>query len=198
MAVYESAATGEGSLPVELVAFSGVADGPTVRLAWATASETNNAGFVVEHRQHDAWADASPQIAGHGTTERHAYTFEMLGLAPGTHVFRLRQIDTDGTVAYSAAVAVERRAEEAFALVGPMPNPARNATTVAFDLAEAGPARVELFNLLGRRLLTGFDGFAPAGRTNVRFGLEALPAGTYLVHAQSGSTRATQRLVRGN
>ena len=73
-------ADGPVSLPVELVAFTATADGRTARLSWTTASETNNAGFTVEQKIGDAWADRG-FVAGRGTTtERSDYAFTVAGL----------------------------------------------------------------------------------------------------------------------
>ncbi len=46
-------------------------------------------------------------VEGQGTTtEAHAYTHRVEGLAPGTHRFLLRQVDFDGRFAYGPEVAV--------------------------------------------------------------------------------------------
>ena len=142
-----AAATGQesGPVPVELVAFTAQSDGPAVRLAWATASETANAGFHVEARAaaDPAWR-ALAFVPGHGTTaERHAYAFDA-ALAPGVYRFRLRQVDLDGTATTSAEVeaAVAPRRS------GLYPNPARARATFAYD--GAAPAEATLHDARGR------------------------------------------------
>ncbi|NBC96906.1 MAG: hypothetical protein GVY27_11190, partial [Deinococcus-Thermus bacterium] len=98
------------ALPVELTAFTARRDGDAIRLAWTTASETNNAGFEVQRRRSgnedaDAWEPLG-FVEGHGTTtEAQTYRFTDRDLpyaAPGA-VYRLRQVDTDGTETLSEA-----------------------------------------------------------------------------------------------
>ena len=103
---FEAAFDGPTALPVELVAFEAVAAGRTARLSWTTASETNNAGFAVEQKVGETWAERG-FVSGHGTTtERHDYAFQTGDLPFGRHSFRLRQGDLDGSVHYSAVVEV--------------------------------------------------------------------------------------------
>lgn len=52
----------------------------------------------------------------------------------------------------------------ALALEPPRPNPGRGALGLAFTLATASPARLELLDLAGRRVLTHDPGAPGAGR----------------------------------
>lgn len=152
-------------LPVELASFSAQVDGSSVRLMWSTVSETNNLGFVVQRRQNDRWVAASALIAGHGTTtERSAYTFDVPGLTAGQHAFRLQQIDTDGTVAYSSMLNVEvkiNRALRATLLAG---------TRLRIETDAPQRVQVQMFDVLGRVLQT--EAIEVDGTTTL-----ALPAG---------------------
>ena len=119
-------------LPVELTGFEATADGRAAQLRWRTASETNNDGFEVQHRGPGAtgWRDAG-FVEGHGTTETpQRYAFRVEDLAPGAHVFRLKQIDRDGGFKHSKTVEVTIAAGEAFALRAAGPNPFRDRTQV--------------------------------------------------------------------
>ena len=143
------------SLPVELVAFTAATDQASVRLAWTTASETNNVGFVVEQQLPTDWAEVG-FVPGHGTTtERHDYTFTVANAAPGRQTFRLRQHDTDGAIHYSAPITVEvpvttdDLAPDGFALrVTPLP--ARSSVTITPALPANATGRVEVLDVLGR------------------------------------------------
>jgi hypothetical protein len=72
-------------------------------------------------------------------------------------------------------------------LIGASPNPAAGELHVAFSLADDGAARLELFDLAGRRVASHEVGHMGAGWHRVPLtGGERLPAGVYLV-------RLTQR-----
>ena len=67
-------------------------------MQWRTTSETNNAGFEAQHRSPEqaAW-ETLRFVPGAGTTTQpQDYRFRTGALAPGTHAFRLRQVDLDG------------------------------------------------------------------------------------------------------
>ena len=83
-------ATGVAVLPVELVSFEAVQDDDAVVLQWATASETNNAGFDVEQQAEGGVWDRVGFVEGAGTTAApQRYTLRVDGLAPGTYRFRV-------------------------------------------------------------------------------------------------------------
>lgn len=67
------------------------------------------------------------------------------------------------------------------------PNPATDASTAMIDLNRGGRIRVELFNAIGERVATLFDGVAG---TSLRLALPALSTGSYVLHV-SGSEAAS-------
>ncbi|NBB72554.1 MAG: hypothetical protein GVY35_02630, partial [Bacteroidetes bacterium] len=143
------------TLPVELTRFTATAGASAVLLEWATAGETNNSGFAVE-RQVDG--DAFARIAfveGHGTTAApQTYRFADTDLPFGTEhaVYRLKQIDTDGTATYSPNVEVDLGTPDALVLHGNFPNPFRGQTTIRYELPAATHVQMEVYNVLGRRV----------------------------------------------
>ncbi|MDX1548459.1 MAG: PQQ-dependent sugar dehydrogenase [Rhodothermales bacterium] len=188
-------------LPVELVRFEAATDGDAVALAWATASETNNAGFEVQTRT----ASGAPQdaewrvlgfVEGAGTTlEPQQYAYRAEGVAPGPHAFRLKQIDFDGTFEYSPEVEVQVEVAGAYSLSSAHPNPFQTATRFTLTLAKAQAVRVEVYDVLGRLVTVLQDGPLEGGIPHV-FTLEAgtLPSGLYAYHV-SGETFAVTKPV---
>jgi hypothetical protein len=73
------------------------------------------------------------------------------------------------------------------------PNPARTTATAWFD-ADGGPATVEVFDALGRRVATAFEGEA-SGRVSVSLPVAGLPPGVYLVRVTVGRRVESARLV---
>src|SRR5690606_23287133 len=108
----------------------------------------------------------------------------------------------DGSTSeFSAAVQLPVSNEEdavptASALHAPYPNPLRTRATLRYDLAEAAPVRLVLFDVLGRTVRTLDEGARPAGRHEVALDAAGLPAGVYVVRIEAGAFRAAQKLVR--
>ncbi len=175
-----------GMLPVELVAFTATLDGTSAHLAWSTASETNNAGFDVEHRSGADSFRAVGFVPGHGTKlETSSYAQTVTGLAPGTHLFRLRQVDFDGAFEYSPEVELTLEADGlALALVG---LPASEALRGTLIVPNAGSARVTLYDVLGRKQA---EQDVPAGAFT--FDVSTFAAGSYVLRVESGSQAITR------
>ncbi len=182
-------------LPVELTSFEAVADGPSVRLTWTTVSETNNAGFDVEHHAGNgtAW-ERLAFVEGRGSaTTPGAYTYVAEHLAPGVHRFRLRQVDFDGAFAYGPSVSVSVDLPEAYRLSAPYPNPFNPETRLTLTVARPQRVRVAVYDVLGRRVATLFDGVLTADAPRpIRFDAAGLPGGLYLVHASGEHFTATR------
>lgn len=96
-----------GSLPVEWLYFNGVAQGNTAYLNWATATESNSDYFSVERMDADGSFSSIGTIpaAGNSSMTRR-YAYNDAGLSAGTHYYRIRQVDFDGSYSFSAIRAV--------------------------------------------------------------------------------------------
>ncbi len=86
------------------------------------------------------------------------------------------------------------------ALARPVPNPARQATTISFTSPRDADARIEVYDTTGRRVRVLVDGRLLRGRHSLRWDLRdeqrgAVPAGVYLVRAQVGGWEGRQRIA---
>lgn len=184
-------------VPVELVLFEGepLPDGQ-VRLSWRTLSETTNLGFEVQRRNGEAWEKIG-FVRGQGnSTARNDYSFidAPRDRAAGDNIFpngsvtyRLKQIDADGTEAYSPIVAVDLLPGQ-FALGQNYPNPALTGSLVSipFQLPVESGAEVAVYNALGQKVAvpasnrTRAAGYYTAEWDARAPGGALLPAGLYL------------------
>ncbi|RMH68818.1 MAG: hypothetical protein D6685_01785 [Bacteroidetes bacterium] len=157
-----------GALPVELTAFEGRVEGQTVRLIWSTASETNNAGFEVEQALvtaagPGAWRQIG-YVAGAGTTDTpQTYTYPVAAVEPGVYRYRLKQVDYDGTFAYSPEVEVQIQPAGAHYLSPAHPNPFHARAAFTLTLTRPQQVTVAVYDALGRRVTVLQDGYLEAG-----------------------------------
>jgi hypothetical protein len=193
--------TTDTPLPVELASFEAARNGNVVELRWQTASETNNAGFRVQHEtRNDGWTKlgfVESKAAGGTTTETQRYRFSVGDdLSPGPHHFRLQQVDLDGSTHLSDAVTVEVPMQEALRLGAPSPNPVLGAATLSFAVKQETEATIAVYNTLGQKVATPYRGTPPAGRTmDVTVRTESLPSGQYFVRLRAGDQTRTRRLT---
>lgn len=136
------------TLPVELVSFTGTARDKSVLLEWRTVNEENNDRFVVE-RSHDGRSFRQighlAALEGGRATERD-YQFIDRAPLPGQNLYRLRQLDLDGSFAIYGPVVVHFASNDRFLY----PNPARETLRIAGTFT--GEETLTLLAADGRRL----------------------------------------------
>ena len=78
------------------------------------------------------------------------------------------------------------------------PNPFNQSTTIRFGLREPGSVRLRVVDMLGRTVAVVLDAYRSAGRHEVRFEANRLPAGTYLYQLEASGSVATgvMQLIR--
>ena len=84
---------------------------------------------------------------------------------------------------------------DGFSLAQSTPNPVSGTATLAFSLGAPRHATVEVFNVLGQRVLTAVDGQLPAGPTRVSIDTASLAAGVYVYRLSAGDYVATGRMT---
>ncbi len=95
----------------------------------------------------------------------------------------------------TVGVEDEAEAPQALRLWQNYPNPFNPATTIRYTLPVAGPVRLEVFDVLGRRVAVLVDGVAPPGTREVTFDARGLPGGTYFYRLLSGRRIETRAML---
>ena len=185
----------DNNLPVELTSFEAVVAGTDVHLSWTTASELNNAGFAIELSAQGRDFEQVQFVEGAGTTTTsQTYEVTLPGIAAGTYTFRLKQIDFDGTFAYSETQEVVITSS-VYHLAQSYPNPFNPQTRIQYTLPVSNHVHLEVFDLMGRKIQTLVDQVQPAGTHAVLFEAHDLPNGTYVYRLNAGSFSETKTMV---
>jgi N-acetylneuraminic acid mutarotase len=186
----------DNSLPVELVAFTARNTAEGVQLTWRTASEQNNAGFEVQRRSEKAseW-QVLGFVRGAGTTaEAQSYTF-LDKSASGKVQYRLKQIDFDGQFEYSNVIEVDAGLPKQFALEQNYPNPFNPSTTIRYQLPVASEVKLEVYDVLGKKIATLVNERQSAGSYQVVWNASGLSSGTYFYRLQAGTFVETKKMI---
>jgi surface protein len=186
-------------LPVELAEFEGTATERNVRLTWQTASETNNAGFKVQWQREDSWTQigyVDSKTQGGTTSETKSYNYTADDLPVGTHQFRLKQVDLDGSSTLTDPVSVKIQMQEAVKLTAPAPNPVSSTATLSFAVKEQTETTITLYNTLGQRVATLYEGTPQTGeQQRTQLNATGLSSGTYFLRLQAGAHTTTQQVT---
>jgi hypothetical protein len=193
-----------GALPVELVALTAQSTRKTVTLNWTTATETDNAGFEIERRLmangslHSSDWTSIGFVEGKGTsTSRTQYSFADKGLSPGRYAYRIKQIDRNGSTAYTAATEVEvGLAPKEFTLSQNYPNPFNPTTTIEFTLEKDGRVVLKLFDAIGRELATLLDENRTAGYyQSVTLDASRFGSGMYVYRIEANGKLLSRKML---
>jgi hypothetical protein len=181
---------GVNPLPIELLEFSARPNGNQVDVSWSTASEINNERFEVERSSNAQNFAKVATVAGAGNSNTLlSYSASDTQPLQGVSYYRLKQIDYNGSYAYSEIVPV---------VFGGNATPQLQFAGIRSGLLELDfslplhDAKVSVFDLSGRLITT------QQGNETVKMQLAAdmLSEGVYLVSIESRELRTT-RLVAG-
>jgi hypothetical protein len=188
----------QGALPViwgRVFALK-VSDGHLVR--WSTFREINSGHFIVERKRsnEDLFTAVSGLIPSAGNiNEEQWYEFTDTDVRQaGRYVYRIRQVDRDGTFSYSQEVSlmVDENLQ-----VDVYPNPTATDATVEIRLEADAEISVMLFGSEGKHIKTIKEKVLfEKGKVSIPIMMNDLAQGVYTVVIQIGGTRLEKRLVK--
>lgn len=170
LAVDQIRVTGNIVVPVRWASFTGRSLAGDVVLDWGTTEETNVRSFEVERWNDESGYSPIGMVAPKGSGS----SYEFVDRQPnaGSNLYRIRQVDLDGTFTYSEVVAVEYAPTERILL---HPNPSNNKCTVNWE--EAADGEIRIMDMTGRLIRS--QGFQATNTAEIS--RADLPAGLYLV-----------------
>ena len=173
-----------GLLPVKYTSFDALVNDKSVLLKWTTEQEINNDHFEVERsfNGHDFSTiglvlDAQSTA---GTTKSYMFKDNSPELSNKSVIYyRLKQINYNGTYAYSSVLAVKLESKNGITLQV-SPNPFIDKLTIRFASKENGNAEIRIINMTGQPVLTKQSTISK-GFNNIQIdGLVRLANGTYI------------------
>jgi hypothetical protein len=190
-------------LPVEMTSFTAVAQKTSALLAWSTATEVNNYGFEVERSgmPNTGLGTMNWQkfgfIAGAGTSNApHEYSFMDKNVPPGCYMYRLKQINRDGSFEYSQSVKVEvETAPYVFSLSQNYPDPFNPTTNITYSLRSDGNVRLVVYDILGGEVGVLVNGVQTAGSHQVMFSGSNLGSGIYFYKLESSGQTIIKKMI---
>ncbi len=170
-------------VPVEMISFVAKSQYGKITLNWSTSTEVNNHGFEIQRIKKDTedkWLTIG-FVEGKGTTaDQSDYKYiDNKTTGSGEYVYRLKQIDFDGTFSYSEEVTIASSPTE-FELTQNYPNPFNPSTTISYKLPTDGYVELSIFNSLGEELETIVNEYQSAGTYNISYNVKSsMSSGIY-------------------
>ncbi len=175
-------------VPVELSDFQVEQNGNNIVLRWKTITETNSIGFEIERENANGdWARIG-FIKGKGTSigiTEYSYIDE--NPLNGINIYRLKQIDFDGTIKYYLSKEVSFNLNIEYKLYQNYPNPFNPVTNIKFDLPFESEVRLVIINTLGEIVEIIENNKRLKGSYEVQWGNKNYPSGVYLLILNANS-----------
>ncbi len=188
-------------LPVELSGFEVNQKGNSIELNWQTATEVNNKGFEIERKFSSDWITIGFRI-GNGTTTspvKYIYKDDLNNIShSGNIIYRLKQIDYNGTYKYSKEISVNfNSVPEEYSLLQNYPNPFNPTTVIKYSVKENTQVVLKVFDILGREVSTLINEEKQPGAYTVNFDAAAagLSSGTYFYTIKAGNFVQTKKML---
>ncbi len=185
---YFSFGTATGTLPVELLSFTGGKEGGVVDLFWQTASEVNSDYYLIERSADGNYPEIIGQIPAAGSSYTVLnYSFTDKNPLPQNNYYRLKSVDKDGSCAVSRTIAIDFTGNETNK-ISLYPNP-------VYDLLELKTddlsGKIRMLNTNGQlQFEINIQNF------NTQIDVHELPQGIYLMEFISKNNFQTVKFVK--
>ncbi|MEO0894956.1 MAG: S8 family serine peptidase [Bacteroidota bacterium] len=182
------------TFPVEYVYLQGQQEEAFITLEWATGLELNNDKFIVEKEKGDIFQPIGEVIGAGNSSVINEYSFVDRNPVAGTQVYRLRQVDFNGTFEYSPRVEVFF--EPGFTLSAPS-RYVISQGPYEFEVYDQAFQAIEVNWLdLQGRMVKNWNIRPNSDVFKINLSLPSLSSGMYIMQIkQSGRTLATQKVL---
>jgi predicted lipoprotein with Yx(FWY)xxD motif len=204
--IYASRVFSDGALPVTLSSFSAQVDPSvmSVLLKWKTVTEVDNYGFEVElyESRTNHWNKIG-FVAGAGNSNSPKYYefVDRLHHNGAILVYKLKQIDNNGSFSYSNKVEVDITPKK-FVLYQNYPNPFNPTTKINYSIPAADPdskasqgITLKIYDILGREVRTLVSKKEKPGNYEVEFNASKFASGIYFYELKTKKFRSIKKMI---
>ena len=180
--------TRNNTLPVTLLSFNAILNGADVETSWKVALEDNVGSYVVQHSLFaNSYNDIGNIQALNNGAATSSYNFKHVSVPAGKNFYRLKIIDADGAVKYSAVrlVTIDKNVDVSF-----YPNPLKDKLHIIVNNQGGEGVDLKIINAVGQQMWSR----KTIGKVEVDVS-HWLP-GIYLLIADDGKTINTHKIQR--
>ena len=166
------------------------------RISWTTTRETVEY-FHVERSQDGRQFTKVGQVKGQSGLSGNGYLFldkdALSSTVPAWH-YRIKQVETNGDISYSALVTLRVQNSSTFDLS--VINPVTDRIHLSVNLAEASNVSIAIADVQGRNIYTANKSLH-AGTNYISLDdLDRLPSGSYLISVTDGNNKISRKLIQ--
>lgn len=203
---------GDNSLPVTLKSFDAALKDQKVILSWMTASEIENAGFILERKlkTEPDWEiighyRSNPALEGQGNNAAETvYQFADSNVdAAKIYLYRLSDVSFNGKITTHQSIEVSTEnllMPEKYELKNAYPNPFNPSTLIRYALPEQSNVRIDVFDLMGRQIKNLVNENQNAGWHEILWNgqnelKQNVSSGIYFYKMHTGKYNVTKKVI---
>ncbi|CAA6811890.1 MAG: CHU domain-containing protein [uncultured Aureispira sp.] len=179
-------------LPLQFMSFEAELIGERkALLTWVTEEENDNVTFELEKAVSNRNSGLTyEKIATVNGSSAKEYSHTQPNLVRGTHYFRIKTIELDGTITYSPIKALIVQPQNY--VIAVYPNPSEGTVWIdVTDHVSAEKINIEVFNNIGQKVST----HSSNNETKIKLDLSHLPNGSYIIKMSSSSIQKNIKLT---
>jgi len=217
-----SDAQNDASLPVELLSFDAEVLADSVVLKWTTATELENAFWIIErkelsHYEYNMIQDGAMTIEKTQNVYRQLTQIQGMGSKPTStdyifvdhdvdlsdvYAYRLSSVSINGEIEYFKPVIASYyngKTPETYTLEQNYPNPFNPLTTIRYQLPYDSRVIIEVYNILGQSVIRLVDDKQDAGFYDVQWNAqgrngEKVASGVYIYRMMAEAIDSHEKL----
>jgi hypothetical protein len=204
----------DSPLPVTLSHFNAHMQDSGILIEWITASELNNASWIIEKKPEDKFITAPSssdpnlsdtddgyreliRIEGYGNTSASSnYQYLDTDVSPDTYYrYRLADISYSGKKTYHYSVLAAYKTPVSYRLDQNYPNPFNPTTMISYQLPKTSEVKLSVYNLSGQKMATLVSQIQQAGYHQVEWDAGGLASGIYYFLIKAGEFKQVKKMV---
>ncbi len=179
-------------LPVTWMSFIAKKKGNAVELEWITGSEKDAGVFIVERSLDGKNFQDIGLVNALNNSNGGRYSYTDQDIFSGNIYYRIRQVDTDGTVDFSIVRVVNSSLEKSLIIA---PNPIDEMISIKLYDGEINEVvSVQIYNALGQEVYSNESTSSLLGNTPIN--LSHLSTGAYAIKITTRDTKWFERIIK--
>jgi hypothetical protein len=179
---------GLGVLPANLLSFSGVRKSNANHLKWTVAQELAVESYELERSENGrTWSKVGVVASLGNTTAQRTYNFADNNISGTKQLYRLRQLDRNGSQKLSNTVVITGEKAAILAMSGLFPNPAATQISLLIDAPAKDNLSIVVIDAVGR-IVKAQKASVGEGSNTLQVNVTGLSQGSYVVRVTSENT----------
>ncbi len=184
-----------GTLPVDLLEFTGVNRGSYNELKWRVSQESSMSHYELEKSMDGISFQNIKSTASQSSTAEIVYLHnDPLGqMTAFNFYYRLKMVNLDGTYRYSDVILIRGKWGNSFVV---LENPFSYRLSLRYNVYEDGEMNLQILDLLGRVVHREKQHLTAGMAIHTVAGLGELPKGTYISEVKFNHQRFIEKIIK--